>query len=95
MTHKILTLDRLGEGAYYEIDISSGVITPNRSFSSYQLRDICERTPSQNPATLENPDDRSDFTPSVAVTNGYCPSQGLAIIRATRTGQIEYDIIGS
>jgi hypothetical protein len=95
MKHKIMTLDRLGEGSYYELDILSGAITQNRSFSDYDLRDICEHTPSRNPATLKNPDDRSDFTPAVAVTNGYCPGQGRIIIRATRTGQIEYDIIGS
>lgn len=90
-----MTEDRLEEGMAYAIDIDTGEVVQNRTYSEDKWVNVCEQTPSTNPATLENPDDRSDFMPILAVARGYCPGVGLCIIRATRTGQIEYEPLGT
>lgn len=87
--------DRLGEGMTYRLDGVAKTVVPDRSLSPYDLVDICEHSPDKYPATEKNIYNKSDFLPALAVVLGYCPGVGLCIIRATRTGQIEYEPLGT
>jgi hypothetical protein len=83
----LITEDRLGEGMTYVADLDAGTVVADRSFSEY----LWKESNGTDQATLKNPDDRSDFTPALAVLRGYCPGYGTCIIRATADGQIEYE----
>lgn len=91
----VMTQDRLGEGTLYAVDTDAMSVRQVRTFSPYRWNETDEMAPESVPATDKNPNDASDFLPSIAVTQGYCPGVGGCIIRVTRTGQIEYAPIGT